>query len=341
MGVNLSGLFEKKEIELTQLSGKKVAIDAFNTLYQFLAIIRDRLTGEPLKDSKGRVTSHLSGLFYRTINLLEHGIKPVYCFDGEPPEFKKEEIERREEAKRKAEEKLKEALERGEEAITYAQATARLNEEMVEESKKLLEYMGIPWVQAKSEGEAQCAWLAKEGYVDYSASQDYDSLLFGSPKLVRNLSITGKRKLPKKEIYVEIKPEIIDLNENLSRLDISREQLIIIGILVGTDYNPNGVKGVGVKKALELVKKHKTLDRVLKFVSWDFDVDAHQIYNFFLNPPIETNVKIEWGEINEDKIMKFLVEERDFSEERIRKALEKVKEAQKKGTQKSLQSWFQ
>ncbi|MEM5794618.1 MAG: flap endonuclease-1 [Candidatus Aenigmatarchaeota archaeon] len=339
MGVQLSGLLPSREVELEDLSGKKIAIDAFNTLYQFLSIIRDRMTGEPLRDSKGRITSHLSGLFYRTSNLIEAGIKPVFVFDGKPPEFKKKTIEKREKSKEEARKKWEEALEKGEEAITYAQAAAALTEEMVEDSKKLLEYMGIPWVQALSEGEAQCAYMCKKGSVDFTASQDFDSLLFGSPRLVRNLSITGKRKLPRKEVYIEIKPEIIELNQALEALGIDQKQLITIGILVGTDY-AEGIKGVGPKTALKLVKEHKTLEKILKNVEWKAEVDAEEILNFFLKPPVSDKYKIEWKEPNREKIIEFMVEEHDFSRERVEKVVDKLEQAFASGRQTSLKGWF-
>jgi len=340
MGVQIGTIVPKKEIELESLTGKRIAIDAYNALYQFLSIIRDKMTGEPLKDSKGRITSHLSGLFYRTINFVEAGIKPIYVFDGEPPAFKKVTLKMREEMKEEAEEKMKEALEKGEEAIKYAQATARVTNEIVEDAKKLLELMGIPIVQAPSEGEVQAAYLAKKGDAYASASQDYDSLLVGSPRLIRNLNITGKRKLPNREVYVEIKPELIELEDILKTLGISREQLIIIGILVGTDYNPEGVEGIGPKKALKLVKEKKTLEFVLKEVEWNFDVSAEEIYNFFLNPPVTDDYKLEWKQPNEEGIIKFMVEEHDFSDERVRNGIEKLKQAFSKSQQRSLGSWF-
>lgn len=340
MGVKLGDLIKGKEVELENLSGKIVAIDAFNTLYQFLSIIRDKQTGEPLRDSKGRITSHISGLFYRTIKLIEKGIKPVYVFDGKPPKFKLLTIEKREEIKKEALEKWKEALEKGEKAITYAQATAKLTEEMVEESKELLSYMGLPYVQAPSEGEAQCAYLSAKGDVWAAASQDFDSLLFGAKRLVRNLSITGKRKLPRKEIYIEIKPEIIELETVLNELKITREQLIIIGLLVGTDYNPGGIKGIGPKKALELVKRHNSLEKVLKFVKWEFEIDPYDIFEFFINPPVTDNYSLKFSSPDEEKILKFMVDERDFSEERVKKALKTLKESLTKGRQASLAAWF-
>jgi flap endonuclease-1 len=339
MGVNLKGIIPSREIELQSLAGKRIAFDAYNMLYQFLSIIRDKFTGEYLKDSKGRVTSHLSGLFYRTANFVEIGIKPIFVFDGKPPEFKKKEIERREKIKEEAEIKWAEALERGEEAIKYAQATARLSDEMIEDAKELLTAMGIPWVVGKSEGEAQCSFLCKRGDADYSASQDYDSLLFGSPRLVRNLSITGKRKLPGKEVYIEVKPELIILEDILKSLGITREQLIIIGILTGTDYNP-GVKGIGPKKALKIVKEYKSLDKILANVEWEAEVDAREIVDFFLNPPLEENYKIEWRQPDREKILKLMVDEHNFSQERVEKTIAKLETGYTKYSQKVLTRWF-
>jgi flap endonuclease-1 len=339
MGVNLRGIIEGKEVELSYLAGKKIAIDAYNTLYQFLSIIRDKMTGEPLKDSKGRITSHLSGIFYRTSNLLEAGIKPIFVFDGKPPGFKKRVIEEREKAKEEAKKKWEEALEKGEKAITYAQAAAVLTDEMVNDAKLLLDAMGVPWLVAKSEGEAQCAFLCKKGEVNYSASQDYDSLLFNSPSLVRNLSITGKRKLPRKEAYIEIKPEIIELKEVLSSLGITKEQLIIIGMLVGTDYN-QGIKGIGPKTALKIVKENKTLKKVLAQVKWEDEIDPEEIYNFFLNPPVNEKYKIEFKQPDREKIIKFMVDEHDFSLERVEKVIEKLQQAFSAGTQASLRGWL-
>lgn len=340
MGTQISNIISGKEIELIDLSGKKIAFDAFNVLFSFLTIIRDRMTGEPLRDSKGRTTSHLSGLFYRTANFIEAGIKPVFVFDGEPPKFKKKTIEARKELKEEAKKKWKEALEKGEKAITYAQAATQLTDEMIEESKKLLELMGLPWVQASSEGEMQCAHMCKKNDVWSSASQDFDSLLVGSPRLIRNLSITGRRKLPRKEAYIEVKPEIIEIEEVLSKLGITQEQLIIIGILVGTDYNPEGIKGIGPKKALDLVKQHKSLEKVIQSVNWQFEISAEDVYNFFLNPPVTDKYELEWKEPQTDKLIEFMVAEHDFSRERMEKAIEKLQSATKE-RQVSLKGWLE
>ncbi|HIQ49788.1 MAG TPA: flap endonuclease-1 [Nanoarchaeota archaeon] len=347
MGVQLREIIPRKEIELEELTGKRIAIDAFNALYQFLSIIRDRETGEPLKDSKGRITSHLSGLFYRTINLMEKGIKPVYVFDGTPPNFKEKTQEERKKLKEEMIERYEKAKEIGdiEEIRVTAQATAILTKEMVEQAKALLSAMGVAWVQAPSEGEAQCACLARAGKVFAAASQDYDALLFGAPILVRNLSITGKRKVPRKDIYIEIKPEIIELETVLKELKITREQLIMLAMLVGTDYNP-GIKGYGPKKALELVRNCKTLDTLLKKIDWEKQfkehgmepIDAHAIFEFFLNPPCKKIEKIEFSAPDKEKIIKLLVDEFEFSYERVEKHVKILEQC--KTTQSSLSRWF-
>jgi len=339
MGVQISEIVPVRKIELAELSGKKIAIDAFNIIFQFLSIIRDRFTGEPLKDSKGRITSHLSGLFYRTTNLLEIGIKPVYVFDGKPPDFKKRTLEKRLAGKKEAEKKWKEAVAKGESAFKYAQAASKLTEEMVKDAKKLLNLMGVPVVQAPSEGEMQAAYMARRGDVWASASQDFDSLLVGSPRLIRNISITGKRKLPNKEVYVEIKPELIELEKMFKTLGITQEQLIILGILVGTDYNPEGVKGFGPKKALELVKSEKTLKNVLSKVTWTCEIPAEEIYNFFLHPPVTNDYMLEWKEPKFGKLIEFLVSEHDFSRERVEKVIERLQNLSKE-KQASLGSWL-
>lgn len=336
MGADIGDLLEKEEVELEYFSGKKIAIDAFNTLYQFISIIRQP-DGTPLKDSRGRITSHLSGILYRVSNMVDVGMKPIFVFDGEPPDFKKAEIEERAKRRLEAEEKWIAAVQAGErDAKKYAQAAGRVDEYIVNSSKELLDYMGIPYVDAPSEGEAQAAYMAAKGDVDYTGSQDYDSLLFGSPKLARNLAITGKRKLPGKNVYIDVKPEIILLAENLRRLEITREQMIDIAILVGTDYN-EGVKGVGIKKALRLIKTHGDIFRALKVLKVEIE-NVEAIREFYLNPPVTDDYRIEFGEPDADKVIEFLCEEHDFSVERVEKALEKMKNL--KSTQATLERWF-
>jgi len=343
LGVNLRNLVPKTIVRLEDLSGKSIAVDAYNALYQFLAIIRQP-DGTPLKDTAGRVTSHLSGLLYRTSNLVEMGIKPIYVFDGTPPVLKEVEIKRRMKAKKEALIKYEQALKEGkiEEARMYAQATSRLKDYMAEDSKKLLDFMGIPWVQAPSEGEAQAAHLVKRGDADYCASQDYDSLLFGAPKLVRNVTISGRRKLPSKNVFIEVVPEVVELENVLKECGIAYEQLIDIGILIGTDFNPEGVKGLGPKTALKLVKEHGSLENSLPHLkNVEFPVEPQRIREIFLNPRVTDNYKIEWKEPDVEGVVGFICRERDFSEDRVRKALEKMQRGITKLKGKTtLEKWF-
>jgi len=343
LGVNLRGLVPKTTVKLEDLSGKSVAIDAYNALYQFLAIIRQP-NGTPLKDSSGRITSHLSGLLYRTSNLVEMGIKPIYVFDGTPPALKEVEIKRRMKAKEEALIKYEQALKEGriEEARMYAQATSRLKDYMAEDSKKLLDLMGIPWIQAPSEGEAQAAYLVKRGDADYCASQDYDSLLFGAPRLVRNVTISGRRKLPGKNIYIEVVPEIVELDKVLKECEITYEQLVDIGILIGTDFNPEGVKGLGPKTALKLIKEHGSIENVLAHLkNAEFPVDPQKIREIFLHPKVTDNYRIEWMEPDVEGVINFICGQRDFSEDRVKKALGKMQKGITKLRGKTtLEKWF-
>lgn len=343
LGVDLSDLLSKRKISLTDLSGKKIAVDAYNAMYQFLAIIRG-VSGEPLMDRQGRVTSHLSGLLYRTTNLAERGIRLVYVFDGEPPALKETELKRRMKVKDEALAKYEEARKRGamDEARRYAQMTARLKDLMVEDAQRLLGLMGVPWVKAPSEGEAQAAHLAARGDVWAAASQDYDSLLFGAPRLVRNLAITGKRKLPRREVYVEVEPEIVELAQALSELNLTREQLVDLGILIGTDFNPKGLKGVGPKTALRLMREHESLEKLVQtYKDADFPEDRGSIREIFLHPRISDDYALEWKQPDVEGVVRFLCGERDFSESRVRNALGKMVAGVDSGrSKKTLESFF-
>jgi len=326
-------------IEFKELKGKIVAVDAFNTLYQFLSTIRQP-DGTPLMDSKGRTTSHLSGLFYRNVSLLQEGMKLVYVFDGKPPELKGLTHENREKVKEEAQEKYEEAKKEEDVVMMgkYARQLARLTKDMLDESKELLNAMGIAVVQAPSEGESQAAYIAqKKGY--YVGSQDYDSLLFGAPKLIQNLTLARKRKTVSG--YVLINPEVIELNKVLNTLQISIDQLICLGILCGTDYNPGGVRGVGQKRALDIVKKLKQpvliFDSVKEMIAnLDKPFDWKEIFELFHKPHIDKDVEIEFPKIDEDKIKEILVKEHEFSEDRIESALDRLKKAKREGEQRTL-----
>ncbi len=341
MGVQLGDIVSKQKVGFEQLRGQVVAIDAMNSLYQFLSIIRQR-DGELLKDSKGRITSHLSGLFYRTANLIEAGIKPVYVFDGEPPKLKLRTVEQRRVMRKEAAEEWSKALKEGrvEEAKKFAQRAGRVNERMITQAQTLLGHMGLPWVQAPGEGEAQAAHLVQRSDAWAAASQDFDSLLFGASMLVRNLAITGRRKLPGKDVYIEVFPEVIELQPLLKELGITREQLVDIGILIGTDYNA-GIKGIGPKKALELVREHGSIKQIAKTeLGEKFEVDPLEVRDIFLKPNVTAKYELKWGDPDPERIKGFLCGEHDFSESRVQTGIDRLLKGQREREQVSLEKWF-
>ncbi len=341
MGVNLKALLEPKRVELHDLKGKRVAIDAHNALYQFLSTIR-QYDGSPLADSKGNITSHLSGLFYRTVNLLKVGIIPCYIFDGKPPSFKNQTISERMNIRSRAKEEYESALAEGDygKAKSKSMQSAVLTKEMIMEAKELLNALGVPYFDAPSEGEAQAANMSKSGLVYASVSQDYDSLLFGAPFLVRNLNITGKRKIPGKNLYTTIYPEIITLKDELSRLKITREQLIMIAMLIGTDYNPKGVEGFGPKKAYKLVLEKQGFDEVFSGVTWVFDINPKEIFGFFLNPPVIDKIDLKFGKINPEKLFDILCKNHEFAKSRVESAIKQIEDASLKKSQAGLDKFF-
>ena len=343
MGVDFKDLVPKTPVKLEDLSGKIIAIDAYNAIYQFLAIIRQP-DGTPLRNSMGKITSHLSGLFYRTSNLVEMGIKPIYVFDGIPPTLKAAEIARRRQVKVQAIASYEKAAIQGDKIKMrmFAQASTSMKDYMQDDSRKLLELLGLPWIQAPSEGEAQAAYMTKCGHSDYCASQDYDSLLFGAPKLLRNVTISGRRKLPSKGVYVDVVPEVIELSKALDESGLTYEQLIDVGVLIGTDFNPDGIKGLGPKTALKLIKKYTTLENAIPHIkNAVFPVEPNCIREIFLHPQVTEKYKVEWTEPNVEGVVDFMVRQNEFSEDRVRKSLDKMVEGRKKQKSKmTLEKWF-
>lgn len=345
MGLNIREIIPRKEVKISELAGKIVCVDAFNALYQFLSTIRQP-DGTPLMDNKKRITSHLSGIFYRNINLLSEGIKLVYVFDGKAPELKSKIYQKRSALREIAKEKYESA--KSEEDIEamrrYGSQLLRLDDEMISESKELLEAMGIPVIQAPSEGESEAAFLSRKSEVYAAVSQDYDSLLFGAPMLVRNLALSRRKKTYSG--YIEVHPEIIELEDVFNKLEINLDQLICLGILVGTDYNPKGVPGIGQKKALAIVQKFKTPVRIFKEVEEKINAlpdeerfDWREIFELFHKPNVK-DFAIKFRKMNEEKIKEILVERHNFSSERIQKQIDKLKEIYDESKQKGLDKWF-
>ncbi len=342
MGVNLSPILEATPIELADLRGKTVAIDAYNTIFQFLSIIRQS-DGKPLMDDQGNVTSHLSGLLNRTSNLIENGIEPSFVFDGKPNKLKTGTIEERIARREKATREYEQALEEGdmEKAFSKAQQTSRMTPEILESSKELLRLLGIPVIQAPSDGEAQAAYMSQRGSVYASASQDFDSILFGAPILVRNLTISGRRKMPGKNVYRTVTPEVIDTGAVLGSLGITREQLVDVCIMIGTDFNP-GVPRVGPKTGLKLIQKHGTLERVIEAQGYDIP-DYEEVREIFLNGPRSDDYEVKPGKIDREGVLEMMTGH-GFSEDRVRIVLDKIEASRKaesdRKKQRSLDCWF-
>jgi flap endonuclease-1 len=328
MGVNLSDIVPVDVVQLEDLAGKSVAVDAYNAIYQFLSVIRQP-DGTPLMDSRGRITSHLAGLLYRNTNLIEAGIRPSYVFDGIPPEMKRETILERSEKRVKAKMEWEEALKKGDYGKAFSKATqaSRITNEIVESSRILLTYMGIPIVQAPEEGEAQAAYMALKGGVWAASSQDFDSLLFGAPRLVRNLTITGKRKMPGRNDYKTVSIEVIELSRVLHELELSSEQLIDLCILMGTDYN-NGISGIGPKKALKLMREHGSIEAVLKSIGADIP-RCEAVKRIFLAYEKTGDYRLDWRAPDKEKVIEFLCEGHDFSRSRVEGALSRIEEKHK------------
>jgi flap endonuclease-1 len=323
---------------LEKLRGKSFAIDGFIVIHEFLALIRDSM-GKPLTDQQGNVTSHLVGLAFRTTRLIsDYGMNLVFVFDGKSPTLKNEEIMSRRNVRIKAEKDYKKAILRGDmrEAFSKAVMTGKITKQGLYDAKHLLDLLGIPWVQAPSEGEAQAAYMARKGDVWASNSKDYDSLLFGTPRLVRFLSISSQEWLPSKGRSRRVLPELIELDNFLGKQGITRQQLIDIGILIGTDFNP-GIKGIGPKTALKLIKKHRSLEELPVEIREKLPSTIEQIRDIYLNPDVTDEYSIEQGELQEDALDDFLCQEKNFSTRRVQTLINRMR---MRIAQKSLNDFY-
>jgi len=328
MGVLLTPIVLRHPTTLEALRGRSVAIDGNLELYQFLSIMRTR-DGRPLEDSNGRVTSHLNGMAFRTTRLIaDYDIRPVFVFDGPPPELKREEIRKRREAREKSTREYEAAVAAGDTATAWSKVvmTSRLTRPMVEEAKSLLTMLGIPWVQAPSEGEAQASFLARRGDVWAAGSKDYDSLLFGAPRLIRFLAVASTEFLPSAGRSRAVPPELIDLEENLRILGLSREQLIDVAILVGTDFD-DGVKGIGPKTAVKRIREWGSLDHAPPEIRALLPDRLDAIRAIFADPQVTGDVDLTVRPLDAAGVLRFLCDERDFSPVRVKSVLDRLRAA--------------
>ncbi|GAM85700.1 hypothetical protein ANO11243_037080 [Dothideomycetidae sp. 11243] len=326
--------------EIKNQFGRKVAIDASMSLYSFLVAVRS--DGQQLMSETGETTSHLMGLFYRTLRIIDNGIKPLYVFDGAPPKLKSGELAKRFQRKTEAQEQHEEMKEVGtaEDVEKFSRRTVRVTREHNAEAQRLLKLMGIPFIIAPTEAEAQCAVLARAGKVYAAASEDMDTLTFNSPVLLRHLTFSEQRKEPIQEIF---------LDKVLEGFGMDMNQFIDLCILLGCDY-VDPVKGIGPKVAFNLIKEHKTLEAVVAHVEksgkytfpedWPYK-DARLL---FLEPDVRSaddpQCDFKWDPPDIEGLVKFLVEEKGFSEDRVRAGAARLSKSVKSATQSRLEGFF-
>eukprot|EP00403_Amphidinium_massartii_P011736 CAMPEP_0178415010 /NCGR_PEP_ID=MMETSP0689_2-20121128/23331_1 /TAXON_ID=160604 /ORGANISM="Amphidinium massartii, Strain CS-259" /LENGTH=401 /DNA_ID=CAMNT_0020036317 /DNA_START=76 /DNA_END=1281 /DNA_ORIENTATION=+ len=322
-------------------TGRVLAIDASMCLYQFLIMIRENRTGvyNNMTNEDGQVTSHIIGFLSRTTRLMEAGIKPVYVFDGKPPEMKMEELQQRREKREQAEANLKAAMEAGDQEaiLKNTKMTTKVTREQNEQVKKLLKLMGVPVIEAPSEAEATCAALCRDGKVYAAATEDADCLTFGTRVLVRNLMAAESQK---RTIYE------VTLAVALEQLNITMEQFIDFCILSGCDYCDT-IKGVGPSTAIKMLVQHGTLEEVLK----NLDTEKNPLPENFRYQTARdffkeceavdtTKVDFEWKDPDIEGLTKFLVEENSFSKERVDRYIDRLRAAKSKTKQRPLDSFF-
>ncbi len=340
MGVALTELLVLHETDIENFQGQVLAVDASMWIHQFLSSIRAP-DGTPLMDEHGSTTSHLVGLFGRLPKLMGAGVRLCFVFDGKPPQLKAEERARRRELKAEATVKYALAQKEGdvEEMRKFASRTSHVTPEIIQESKDLLSALGIPFVQAPSEAEAQCAHMVRKGDAYAVATNDADALLFGAPRIVRNLSIAGKRKKSAKLSFETVMPELVSLKETCDALAITHDQLIALAMLIGTDYNRGGIKGIGPKKALGLVQKFgEDFPALFENVAWkdSFLQGWQEVFDAFHHMPFTEEYRMEWGIPSEDALHNLLVKKHSFSEERVKSTFGVLTEQMQHRKQKSL-----
>ena len=328
MGCNLRDLANAEDTTVEAMRGKRVGIDSFLLAFQFLTTIRDRSPtgdGGPLKSDNGKVVAHLMGFLSRASMMLAKGVKPVFIFDGSHPDLKKDEMDARRAKREQAEADWKAALEVGDFATAQkmAQRCVKYTPEMVEESIEMLTLMGIPAFRAKAEGEAQAAVMAANGQLDAVATQDWDALLYGAPVVIRNLTSDGSKRMGR-----VIRAQRIELSQLLTENELTRDQLIDLAIMIGTDFHP-GIKGIGPKTGLKLIKEYSTIEAVCEAKGKDISDRLDEIREVFRNHPVVEvdDDFLKQGDVDVEGLKKFLVEDRQFSLKRFDNAMDLLEDA--------------
>lgn len=321
----LTPILKREQTSLKALTGTSFAIDASIEIHQFLALIRKR-DGSLFTDSQGRVTSHLIGLLTRTSRLIsEFKMRPVFVFDGRPNPLKHRTIAARREVRKKAEVEYDQAVSQRDYSKAWSKAvmTGRVTGSVLDDAKRLLTLMGIPWVDALEDAEAQASYMAAKGDVQAVGSKDYDCLLYGAPVLARYLTLTGREWLPAQKRSRPLIPEIIRLNENLQTLGITREQLVDLAILVGTDFD-DGVMGIGPKKALKLVSDFGSVENMPDEIRSKLPNNLDDVRQVFLKPRVHENYSLKRSGPDRKGLVDFLSKEREFNQQRVERLSERL-----------------
>ena len=332
------------------------------SIYSFLIAVRS--DGQQLMNESGETTSHLMGMFYRTLRIVENGIKPVYVFDGAPPKLKSGELAKRFQRKSEATAAHEEAKETGtaEEVEKFSRRTVRVTKEHNAECKKLLKLMGVPYIDAPTEAEAQCAVLARAGKVYAAASEDMDTLCFDSPILLRHLTFSEQRKEPIQEIHLDRvlaglsmdRSQVRDRSLSLAKLryaPLIYSQFIDLCILLGCDYL-DPIPKVGPNTALKLIREHKSLEGVVESIQKDTkkkytipeDWPYKDARELFFHPDVRQadheDCDFQWNNPDVEGLVTFLAVEKGFSEDRVRSAAAKLQKNLKTAQQARLEGFF-
>lgn len=335
MGVKLQDIVLRKVLDFQTLEGKIIAIDAPNIimgLFNFARKNPDGTYAGLILDRTQRPISHLYGLLYRINFYYTKKIFPIFCFDGRDSELKKIITKDRLNDFRFTQKWYEEAIKSGDKTAARQIALSKeyMWQNIILESKQLLGALGVPYMESPASAESQCASLVKEGIAHYSNSQDFDSLLFGCPNMIQNLSKSLRRKVQRKWTYTKITPLSVDLRKNLKKLEINQFQLVDLALLVGTDYFP-GIKGIGPKKALKYIKNHKQIENVITLVNEKYDVSTltteviKTVRKIFLFPEVNKSTEIfYWNLPNKPNVVDLLCKEHHLNRERVENNLEKL-----------------
>lgn len=330
-----------KEHDIKNYMGRTVAVDASMFLYQFLVAVRSDGPGGIFTNASGDVTSHLIGMFYRTIRMRENGIKCCYVFDGKPPQMKSGELEERRKRREEAKKKMEEAknADNAEEEAKYERRLVKVSKQHVADTKTLLSLMGVPYVEASCEAEATCAELCKKGKVWATATEDMDALTFGTVRLLRGLHHSEARKQPVREF---------NLQKALEGLELTMEQFIDMCILCGCDYT-SSIRGIGPKSSLKLMKEHGSIENILENLDskkykppQDFLQQYKQARQMFTDADVTdvSNIQLKWREPNEEGLIDFLCTQKEFNIDRVKKGVQRLQKAKAKSSQRRLDMFF-